>query len=91
MGIAPCLRCDERFTGPALNAYLTSYSEDQRERYRFVVCLQCHEALVQPWRDRALFDDGNGQWEWHQPELDGMPRLRASEPQEQPSRRRRGS
>jgi len=67
MAISPCLRCQQRFTGPALNLYLSTFDHDQREAYRFVVCFDCASELLTEWRTYALYRDADGQWEYHDP------------------------
>ena len=88
MAWQPCLRCDQRFSGEAQNAYLTIYDGEYREAYRFVVCSECLVELVTEWRNRALYRDSDGDWTYQEPSSDGAPRYTLSQPQERPQRRK---
>lgn len=91
MAWAPCLRCDQRFSGEAQNLYLTWFQGDEREAYRFVVCPECADVVVLEWRQRALYKDLDGSWSWHDPSDEPVPRTGPSERAEGPQSRRNGS
>lgn len=90
MAWSPCLHCDQRFDGEALNLYCSFYDGDEQERYRLVVCPECAAALLEVWRTRALYRDAYGVWIWHDPSEPPVPRKEAREPREPQTMRRYG-
>jgi len=76
MAWQPCLRCDQRFSGEARNVYLTYYLGGDVEAYRFVVCPEGCEEVMNEWRSRALYRNGSDEWEYHDPDPDSTPRVR---------------
>lgn len=58
----PCQRCDQPFNGESKNAYLTMYLGDCKARFRWVMCPQCWEAVLEEWTPRALYADKDGDW-----------------------------
>jgi hypothetical protein len=91
MAWMPCLNCGSRFEGEAQNVYVTYYLGDERESYRFVVCVECVDELLAAWRTRALYRTLDGDWEL--PELSDapVPKRGPSEPRETLRQRRSGS
>lgn len=87
----PCLRCDQRFNGPALNAYCSVYVGEDAESYRFVVCEPCLDELLDVWRRRALFRSAEGEWEFHDPTDEPIRRITHTEGPQRPSTRQNGS
>lgn len=90
MSWQPCLRCEQRFPGEALNVYLSVFAGEEREAYRFVVCPECFELLVAEWRQRALYRNDQGDWTYHDPDEAAGPRYSQAQPPERPGRRSPG-
>lgn len=89
MAWTPCLSCGQRFKGEAENVYVTHPLGDQVERYRWVVCPSCADAVLLAARKTALYRDGDGDWCLPDPDDAGTPRYEASEPREGPQTSRK--
>lgn len=89
MAVWPCLRCAQRFNGEAENLYLSHYVGDLRESFRFVVCPECCEALLDEWRQQGLWRDGDDQWQLGGPDNPPVPQRVRSEPSEGHHRRKK--
>lgn len=88
MAAFPCMHCQRRFAGEAMNAYLSVFDRDQQEKYRLVVCPDCLETVLEVWRQLALFRNGDGEWEYHDPTDPPVPRTTPRDQREAPRSRR---
>lgn len=82
MAVYPCTNCGQRFMGAAENVYLQHFSGDQVESYRVLICGPCCDDMLQLYRERALFRDSDGEWNFAEgnvePKWQSAPRGRLS-------------
>lgn len=58
----PCQFCNNPYPGESRNVYLNLYRGQDKASFRFIVCEQCEEALVQDWVPRAMRMSEAGDW-----------------------------